>query len=368
MQFRRIALIMTAAAAVVAVTGAGTEAQISKSVSVPVDANTLRAHPAPPDHRYHIFPAQTEAGLSMTSKQLGNHPLGMLDQAVPSPKGIGPSAQPGALPIIGQDPPPFAPPDLAYFGGAVVQRAVSFDIYLNCSTTDGTCWGNPSTFLSDLFSSTFIHVLDQYTFAGTSNNRYVQSGTFVTETGSVPHVLSAETDIPNLVSAAVNALGLTNPAYIAFFHLFLPSGQDVCFSNGACYSPDAPANFVFCAYHSSVTISGSGAGTGHIVYSVEPFQNVNGCLATQSGPSPTPNGILSDSTASTLSHETFELISDPDGNAWLVPFDVVLGGSEIGDDCVFRKRPFVISPWFINAPWQVQLEYSNAIHACATKP
>jgi hypothetical protein len=341
---------------------------VTPNVSVNVDINALRAQPAPAEHHYHLYRAQTDAGLSIPAKQLSDSPPGTLDQAV-SPANKSQLSPRSDVPIVGQDPPPFYPPDVAYFGGAVVQQAASFNIYVNCSSSGGACWGNPAAFLGDLFSSTFIHVLDQYTFAGTSNNRYVEAGTSVTETGSLPHVLSADMDIPNLVSAAVAALGITNPAYTAFFHLFLPSGQDVCFSNGQCYSPDSPANFFFCAYHDSFTKSGSGPGTGHILYTVEPYQNVNGCLATQDGPSPTPNGILADSTDSTLSHETFELISDPDPpTGWVVPSDVVLGGNEMGDNCVFRKRPFEIGPWYLGAFFQVQLEYSDTYHDCATKP
>jgi hypothetical protein len=66
--------------------------------------------------------------------------------------------------------------------------------------------------------------------------------------------------------------------------------------------------FAFCAYHSSVQFK----DIGHVLYGVEPFQDVPGCSVRPG----TPNGQLVDSTNNSLSHELFETISDPDGTAW----------------------------------------------------
>lgn len=99
--------------------------------------------------------------------------------------------------------------------------------------------------------------------------------------------------------------------YGHIYHVFLPPGQDECFSHPSkvCYSPDDPKTFVFCAYHSSVQFK----DIGHVLYSVEPFQDVPGCSVRPG----TPNGQLADSTNNSLSHELFETISDPDGNTWI---------------------------------------------------
>ena len=71
---------------------------------------------------------------------------------------------------------------------------------------------------------------------------------------------------------------------------------DTCFDlTSVCYSPDNPPSFAFCGYHGSVTYS----DIGHVLLSVEPFQNVDGCSVT----TPTPNGALVDSTANVLSIE-----------------------------------------------------------------
>jgi hypothetical protein len=103
----------------------------------------------------------------------------------------------------------------------------------------------------------------------------------------------------------------------------------LCFDNTftVCYSPDIPASFVFCAYHNSVDFK----DIGHVLCSVEPYQNVPGC-GVRPG---TPNGHLIDSTNNSLSHETTETITDPDGTAWINSTLVVLSGAEIGDECSF---------------------------------
>jgi hypothetical protein len=77
-------------------------------------------------------------------------------------------------------------------------------------------------------------------------------------------------------------------------HVFLPPGQDECFDStfSVCYSPDLPSTFFFCAYHSSMDFP----DIGHVLYSVEPFQDVNGCNVRAG----TPDGQLVDSTNNVL--------------------------------------------------------------------
>jgi hypothetical protein len=137
-------------------------------------------------------------------------------------------------------------------------------------------------------------------------------------------------------------------------------------NGGPCYSPDVPATFAYCGYHSSVDFT----DVGHVLYTVEPYQNVAGCSVRPG----TPNGQLVDSTNNTLSHEEFETITDPDGSAWFNFTSVALGGAEIGDECSF----FVIIPAgaFFDPSvstiglhrYAVQPEYTNNEHACASNP
>jgi hypothetical protein len=108
---------------------------------------------------------------------------------------------------------------------------------------------------------------------------------------------------------------------------------------------------------------------GHILYSVEPYQNVFGC----NDPPGTPNGQLIDSTNDVLSHELSETISDPDGDAWwnATPSVTGLQGEEIGDECVFITPPAFGDPSVFTIGhhlYAVQLEYSNSAHGCAGTP
>jgi hypothetical protein len=148
--------------------------------------------------------------------------------------------------------------------------------------------------------------------------------------------------------------------------VFLPKGVDTCFDQTSiCYSPDNPSTFFFCAYHGSVSFN----DIGHVLFSVEPYQNVAGCQVAP----PNPNGILSDSTDSTLSHELIEAITDPDpGSGWVANSSLLESGAEIGDICEpvgNAKFQFLDPVLSLNGhKYEIQLEYSNKYHACASVP
>src|SRR6184192_3572303 len=101
-----------------------------------------------------------------------------------------------------------------------------------------------------------------------------------------PNVLG-QNEILSIVHAAAVKLSVQS-GYGNIVHVFLPRGIDTCFDlTTICYSPDNPPSFYFCAYHGSVVFS----DIGHILFSVEPYQNVPGCQVA----TPTPNGDLVDS-------------------------------------------------------------------------
>jgi hypothetical protein len=229
-----------------------------------------------------------------------------------------------------------------------IATARNHDIYLNALPN---VWGNPAEFLEDLSKSDFIHVTDQYVNA-TADNRYpVGYGAFVIYPNA-PHTLA-----PNDIFAILHvAAGTFGTGYEDVYHVFVPPGIDVCTVPGAvCYSPDNPATFAFCAYHGAVTFP----DIGHVIYSVEPYQNVQGCAINGT----LPNGVLIDSTASALSHELFELITDPDLNAWWDRVDLDLHGAEIADVC--QRASFSYDTPLLNGRlYEIQPEYSNAVHAC----
>ena len=145
------------------------------------------------------------------------------------------------------------PGDLSFLGGNVVMSSESHAIYLvprsNCATV-AACWGNPEGFLNDLASSDFVHVLDQYTGLS-SNDRYT-----VGKNAKIMYNQTAasfyDADMQVFVHAVASAFG---NGYGHIYHVFLPPGQDECFTpkSHVCYSPDDARTFVFCAYHGSVT-------------------------------------------------------------------------------------------------------------------
>ncbi|MCU1240631.1 MAG: hypothetical protein JWO71_1357 [Candidatus Acidoferrum typicum] len=253
--------------------------------------------------------------------------------------------------VPGVPAPGFYPADLSNSThGKVLTSVQSNNVYVNCAAN---CWGTPSTFLARLAVSNFIHVTDEYAGA-TGNNRYTV-GTATSINTPLPAKLSSN-NILQLVHTAARAHG---SGYDHIYHIFLRSGVDVCTSANVCYSPDNTSTFVFCAYHGSVDFQ----DIGHVLYSVEPYQNVRGCSVAQ----PSPNGALVDSTSSTLSHELIETITDPDGNAWFAQSSLIEYGAEIGDICEnpFGKYgAFAIS----GKSYAIQPEYSNKYHSCATMP
>ena len=303
---------------------------------------------------YHVLPSKTQA--AKTARAASNFGA---SAAISRTTAHAPATP--AVPAPG-----FYGEDLTYFGGKVLKTTTAHAVYVNMSSCGGTvakCWGNPAGFLTDLSNSTFIHLTDQYLFGTMANNRYPVGKSVQ---ASIPLFVSnvvSEADIFAVVHAAAKAHGT---GYGHIYHVFLPSGEDTCFDlTGICYSPDNPASFAFCAYHGSLDFT----DIGHVLLSVEPFQDVPGCAE----PAPNPNGALTDSTNSTLSHEQIESITDPDPfgvgdsrSGWVAASSLVAFQNEIGDLCVIlTSDPSVM---LNGKKHQLQGEYSNHYHACAFAP
>ncbi len=286
---------------------------------------------------YRITPAATAAARKLPPTALTNKKF----------------AASAALPQPG-----FFPADLVNHGGPVVKSATHHPVYFDCPAGPGACWGNPANFLRDLNHSQFIHLTDQY--VGTTANLRYPVGASVSVNETLQTNVLGLNDILSIVHAAAVTLSVPS-GYSDIVHVFLPQGIDTCFDLSAvCYSPDNPSSFAFCAYHGSVVFN----DIGHILFTVEPFQNVPGCQVA----TPTPNGDLVDSTASVLSHETFELITDPDLDAWWSDVSLIEQGAEIGDICepIGNSKAQFLDPVFLvnHHNYKIQLEYSNRLHAC----
>ena len=148
------------------------------------------------------------------------------------------------------------------------------------------------TFVDHLNKSVMITLANQYT--GGTNGTLGQAGVI---SNYVTWRTQYDADVAVLVHAAARTLnpggGLNH-----FYHIYFPQGTDVCTSGGGdtsfCYSPDNPATFAFCAYHSALQFTD---GLGTAVFSVEPYGNVSGCSVPTSPAGASPNGLAIDSMA-----------------------------------------------------------------------
>jgi hypothetical protein len=257
--------------------------------------------------------------------------------------------------------------DVTYGGGHVLTSAVSHAIYLQPLSgnpcTIAACWGDPEGFLRDLGRSDFIHDVDQY--VGVYGGERYTVGFHATVNYSPPTTPLLDTDIQAFVHAVAVKSGASGYGHI--YHVFLPPGQDECADStfDACYSPDIPAAWIYCGYHSSVDFP----DIGHVLYTLQPYQDVVGCQV-QPG---TTNGVLVDTADSTLNHEMFETITDPDGDAWTNTSSAYFGDLEIADECLFFDTQNFddseVPTFLIGAHmYAVQTVYSNEQHACSSAP
>ena len=322
----------------------------SKEVTLAPSANDYAAAAEAKNQKIHARSANTPVGRSTSLAAISNSP------------NANARLTPSAAPDSGG---PRFPADLEYHGGNVVPSMQNHAIYMNPNgrCTIAGCWGDPEGFLSDLGQSNFIQVVDQYT-GGTGP--YTVSDIHFTVNYHPNAAPFTDADMLAIVHAAAALTG--QAGYGNEYHVFLPPGQDECFnlSYKVCYSPDDPKTFAFCAYHGSADFS----DIGHVLYSVEPFQDTSGCRSRPG----TPNGQLADSTNNVLSQEVFETITDPDGTAWWNSLANGIFGEEIGDECsflLFTSTGVFFDPSNVTLngkAYVAQPEYNNAQHACTTAP
>lgn len=243
------------------------------------------------------------------------------------------------------------PADLVRKHGPIMKAVASFNVYVNCKSAGETCWGDPEGFQKSLKGSRFAALLTQYTASPPS--AYAFGGSISVKYRTYTKLFYRD-DLLAVVHAALVKNG-RKAGYSNIYHVFLPKGSDTCFDRTrSCYSPDHPRTFYFCAYHESVAFKDV---PETVIVSIEPFQNVEGCASRASSGA----GALTNSTASTLVHETFESITDPGPKlAWFnFTFD-----DEVADLCETYEWKISVG----GTQYSLQPMYSNAYHACADGP
>jgi len=263
-------------------------------------------------------------------------------------------------PLVGPgNPPMFNPAELTTLGGPVISTATQHNIYVGCGVgKKGSCWGNPEKFEADLNNSDFIKVVDQY-LGDSKTNRYP-----VASVGNCEYMPTTtdltDWDIQNFVQ---KCFGSPRGTGTSLYHVFLAKGIDVCREfddmTEVCYSPppDNRHYHAMCGYHSQTT-SPNGKP---IYYTVEPYQAVNRCYGEGSK--------IVDATANVLSHEMFEVITNPNvltgwmTHHFLLGNPLLTGGPfEIGDLCAWELFNVNVG----GTGYKTQQEYSNKWAACAT--
>jgi len=243
------------------------------------------------------------------------------------------------------------PADLVRRKGAVMKSAAAYNIYVNCKAGDESCWGDPEGFQKNLTGSSFAGLLTQYTH--TSPDGYTFGGSFSLKYKTYTKLLY-QNDLLAIVHAALVKNG-KKAGYTSMYHVFLPEGTDTCFDRSrSCYSPDHRNTFNFCAYHESVSFKDV---RDVVIVSIEPYQKISFCASRASSGA----SALTNSTVSTLGHETFESITDPGpAFAW---FNFTFF-SEVADLCETFQWKILLN----GVTYSIQPMYSNAYHACADGP
>jgi hypothetical protein len=247
------------------------------------------------------------------------------------------------------------PADLTYYGGAVVTSARVYNVFDNSGESN---FGSPNDYEMYLSYSNMIHMVDEYVHA-TGANRYDWAGDIAISYAVYSPL--GDNDLIAILHAAAEKIG--GGGYGRIYHLFLPNGTDYCstgtlMASGDCNASSTSPNPSFCGFHGSVTYS----DIGETLFTVQPYQDTFYCgidNTTSDPQQPTPNGLQDDTQYSTLSHETFETITDPDvGQGW---YDANSGvNGEMSDLCAYIPQNVNLS----GRTYRVQLEYSNAQHGC----
>ena len=224
------------------------------------------------------------------------------------------------------------PPDLVDHGGPTLPATRTFAVW----------WGDMAQWnldvhaaqellLRGLGGSDYLRISEQYLRGASATTSF--AGHFA-DTSAAP---TTAVDAKTVGAIACSALLAGGAA---------PATGDVAIVYGSSQLSPAPS---WCAWHSSVTCAG-------VTLFVAFVPNPSGaCLKLATAGSCNAMTAQANATASLTAHELIEIMTDPLLNAW-----VDAAGQEIGDKCEDQPRCVSLS----TGAFQLQAEYSNAVHAC----
>ena len=223
--------------------------------------------------------------------------------------------------------------DLENLGGPVVPQATVIAIWWGqTSRFPADTMSGMDTFLTGLDGSKYLAVADQYV-GQRSQAKFL--GHIMETSPSPTHSPSTEEIVAKVCQVLDDAKQVPNPntLYLVFTDGF-------------------PEQSNFCAWHDGGKCPG---GQRIRVAYLPSMANAPQCdpgdlFACNQYSEPTR------ALANVTAHEVLEMITDPDGNAW-----VDRAGEEIADKCVWR---FGSCTTLGSTRWQIQKEWSNADHGC----
>jgi hypothetical protein len=276
-----------------------------------------------------------------------------------------PAAEQAQLAATGAGGAPSSTTNMTYHSGPTQQTGAAYTIFWSPS---GTISSNFRTLINryfqDIGGSSFYNIVSQYPgltdtqSVSTLGGTWIDTSPYPAGEGSALNPLS-DTDITTEVARALGLNPSWNPAGLGrMYFVYTEPGIESCIDPTAGYShlhctPGvASPNPGPCAYHSAF-----GTINDPVIYANMPYAET---WPDCQGLSVSPNGNLAaDEEISISSHEHFEAVTDPLGDAW---YDSD-GTGEIGDKCAYRYgsiMPDGRNKTLNGHPYVTQQEWSNA--------
>lgn len=233
-------------------------------------------------------------------------------------------------------------PGVVYHGGDVMHTFIGYVIFwtppgyqLDPGGDDAGFRALVQQYLSDVGGTPFYGLLSQYWDTnGPVRNVATFGGAYV-DTNPYPHAGTVsdpldDTDIYTEIEHVSEQQHWPFGPGIGYA-MVTANGVQTCATyeqHRSCSFP-LPDDGGFCAYHSSTPYSRTGSTQDYMPYML--VANVSGCDSLPTyGEAPAPfNAPLADAIINSMSHEQFEMVSDPTGESWYDDSDY----SEIGDKC-----------------------------------
>jgi hypothetical protein len=261
--------------------------------------------------------------------------------------------------LKGLTPPVAIVSDTENFGGLVLHNVTVHNVFVNPVALGGNTFGqsvkgptigDADAFLTSLFASNMIHILDQYGGTPVPTRRVGQQGII---TYNPSQTTLQEQDVQAIVHAAARTFGSGSGTVL---NIFTPQGTDVCTNFGGlfggtefCNAPDVPGATGFCSYHLYYDFP----DTGRVFFNWEPFAGNSLCEVTDNVGVQKPGvGAM----ANLLAYDTFDVISDPQYDAWYN----LRFGTDIAQLCPWTLHDITLA----QMSYRIQGAYTNVLHAC----